>query len=284
MQVGRFFALGLVAAAMLAGKPVSIAAQGGGLPAEPTYADLVDLADAAEIVVHAKVRKQAVLPPERAPGLLPGHARLYVQARTQSLISGSIPVGESLAYLVDVPLDSRGRPPKLKKQEFLLFARPVSARPGEIQLVERSSQLPWGEQTEARLRPILSDLLAADAPPRVTGVRDALAVAGNLAGESETQVFLATDNGDPVSITIVRRPGQQPVWGVSWTDIVDQAARPPQPGTVRWYRLACFLPPSLPGGTNLSRDSETRALAARDYRFVIEQLGPCPRVLGDNLR
>lgn len=255
------------------------AAQARAMAPIPSYADLADLADAADIVVRAQIRKQAELEPERARGVLPGHTRLYAEARTQSLLSGSVPVGESLAYLVDVPLDSRGRAPKLKRQDVLLFARPVQGRPGSLQLVAPSAQLMWDPEIEARLRPVLAELVAPDAPPRVTGVRDAIAVPGNLAGESETQIFLATDNGDPVSITVVRRPGQQPVWGVSWTDIVDQAARPPQRDTLRWYRLACFLPPSLPGGTNLSSDGATRALASQDYRFVIEQMGRCPRNL-----
>lgn len=111
----------------------------------------------------------------------------------------------------------------------------------------------------------------------VTGIGDALAVEGTLVGESETQLFLDTENDGPVSITIVRRPNQQPRWGVSWTEIVDQAASAPARDTLAWYRLACTLPASLPTEANLSRDPKVRALAAQDYRYVIEQLGPCNR-------
>jgi hypothetical protein len=88
---------------------------------------------------------------------------------------------------------------------------------------------------------------------------------------------LDTRNDGPVSVTVIRRPNQRPIWGVSWTEIVDQAARPPQPQSLAWYRLACALPPSLPDAANLSRDPEARALAAADYAFVIAQLGPCER-------
>lgn len=245
----------------------------------PTYADLADLADAADLVVRAKVRRAIVVPPERAASVAPGHARLYVEAETLALIGGTAPLGESLKYLVDVPLDAQGKVPKLKKREFLVFARPVAGRPGELQLVGPTAQLAWDAGVEARLRPILAELAAPDAAPVITGVRDALSVPGTLAGESETQVFLATPGGDPVALTVVRRPNMAPAWGVSFSEIVDQAARPPQHDTLAWYRLACFLPPQLPGTANLAQDSASRARAAADYRLVIEQLGPCTRTL-----
>lgn len=245
--------------------------------AGPTYADLVDLADPALLVLRAKIRRQAELEPERAPGLAPGHTRLYIEAETQSLLSGTVPIGESLRYLVDLPLDEKGKAPKLKRQEVILFARPVRGRPGELQLVKPGAQLPWTPELETRLRPILAELVAPDAPPRISEIRDALSVAGNLVGESETQLFIETENSGPVSITVVRRPGMEPQWGVSWTEIVDQSARPPQGGTLEWYRLACALPATLPASANLSRDPQSRNRAARDYALVMEQLGPCLR-------
>ncbi len=248
--------------------------------AQLTYADMADLADAAPLVLRVTVRDQVAVEPERSPGLAPGHVRLFIQARTSALISGDVPVGESLRYLVDVPLTAKGKAPKLKKQDFVLFARTVAGRPGELQLVRPDAMIAFDPAFEQRLRPILADLLSADAPPRVIGVRDALAVEGTLVGESETQLFLGTANDGPVSVTVVRRPNQAPRWGVSWTEIVDQAARPPQRDTLEWYRLACFLPAQLPGDANLSREPRTKALAARDYAFVMEALGPCTRTRG----
>lgn len=277
--MSKLAAVSLAAALATVGAPHAAAQPGPAAGVEASYADLADLADAADIVVRARVASQAVLKPERARNVRPGHARLYVEAETRSLLSGSAPVGETLRYLVDVPLDAKGKAPRLKKREFLLFARPVPGRPDELQLVGPQAQIAWSEATEARLRPILAALVAPDAPAKVTGVRDALSVPGNLVGESETQIFLATAGGEPVSLTVVRRPGMAPAWGVSWSEIVDQAARPPQPGTLEWYRLACFLPPQLPASANLSRDGASRAQAAADYRFVLDRLGPCPRNL-----
>jgi len=253
--------------------PAAVAAA----PSVPTYADLATLADAADLVIRVEIRRQTALEPERAPGLAPGFARLYIEARTVALIAGRSGVGESLAYLVDVPLDERGKVPKLKNREMVLFADPVAGRVGEVRLVGPGAQQAFTPELEARLRPILTELYAPDAPPRITGISDALAVPGTLAGESETQIFLATDDRSPVSITILRRPGQPVAWGVSWGEIIDSAARPPEPDTLRWYRLACSLPAQLPSNANLARDPVARRLAAADYAFMIGALGPCTR-------
>ena len=247
-----------------------------------TFADLTDLSERSDLVLRAQIRRQVRVEAERAPGLAPGFARLYIEARTLALIAGSTSVGESLAYLVDVPLDARGRPEKLKDREVVLFADAVPGRPGAIQLTGKQAQLDYSPEFEARLRPILTALVARDTPPVVTGIRDALAVPGTLTGESETQIFLTTQTGSPVSVTVLRRPGQRPVWGVSWGEIIDSSARPPQPDTLRWYRLACALPERLPSSANLAREPEERRLAEADYAFVMQQLGPCTRAITDS--
>ncbi len=273
----KISALALVGAAMMVPLAVNAQPQPVSQSGAATFADLSTLADRSQLVIHAEIRRQTAVKRERAPDLQPGFARLYIEARTLKLLSGSSAIGESLNYLIDVPLNEKGKPPKLKKREMLLFARPVPGRAGSIQLVGRQAQLDYTPALEARLRPILTQLLAADAPPVVTGVSDALAVPGNLVGESETQIFLATQDRSPVSVSVLRRPGLNPVWGVSWGEIIDSSARPPQAGSIRWYRLACTLPPSLPSSANLSRDPAARRLAAQDYGFVVSQLGPCDR-------
>lgn len=247
-------------------------------PQQATDADLIDLADYADLVLRAKVRRQSELKPERAPGVQPGHTRFYIEAETQSLLAGTTPVGERVRYLVDLPLDARGRKPSLRNAEVILFARPVAGRPGELQLVAPDAQLRWNAELERRTRLILEQLVAPDAPSRITGVRDALSVAGTLAGESETQIFLATVNDAPAAISVVRRPGMEPVWGVSFSEIVDQAVRIPPRGSLAAYRLACALPQTLPSEANLAREPADRARASEDYRYVISQLGPCPRL------
>ncbi len=275
-------ALAGAACAGLAAAPFPVLAQApaapaASVPAGPTYADLATLADASDLVIRAQIRSQTVLKPERAPGLAAGFARLYVEAQTVALIAGRSSVGASLAYLVDVPLDAKGKVPKLKNREMLLFADAVQGRAGEVRLVAPGAQLDFTPALEARLRPVLTELFGDNAPPRITGLSDALAVSGTLAGESETQIFLATEDRSPVSLTILRRPGQRPQWGVSWGEIIDSAARPPEPETLRWYRLACSLPARLPSNANLARDAAERRLAEGDYAYVMQQLGPCER-------
>jgi hypothetical protein len=248
-------------------------------PPAPTYVDLVELARASEVVLRAEIRSQRSVPLDRAPGLAAGHARLYLQARTQALLAGAGPVGESHAFLTDQPLDARGRRPNLKRGVYLLFARRVPGRPGELQLVGRGAMQVADPVLEQRLRTVLTQQVQAEQPPEVTGVREVISVPGNLAGESETQIFFNTRNGAPVSLTVVRRPGMAPNCGVSWSEIVDQAARPPAPETLQWYALACRLPASLPDSAFLQRDSDSRGRAREDYAMVRRELGNCARTL-----
>ncbi|WP_395329373.1 hypothetical protein WBP06_14965 [Novosphingobium sp. BL-8H] len=247
---------------------------------EATFADLAMLSESSGIVVRATVRKMARVEDERAPGLTPGMGRFYVTAETRALLTGSAPIGESFAYLVDLPLDARGKPPALKKVDVLLFARPVAGRPGELQLVMPTAQQLWSEPAEARLRGILKALVSPDAPARITGVREMLFVPGNLAGQGETQIFLNTHNGSAASITVVHNPGAAPAWGVSFSELVANIGHPPQPETLEWYRLACFLPANPPARANVSEGMDAMRQAAADYRMVLNQLGPCTRNLG----
>ena len=133
-------------------------------------------------------------------------------------------------------------------------------------------------ETERLARTVIAAFAVADAPPAPTGIRDVMSVAGNLTGESETQLFLETATGQPASLTVIRRPGMEPQWGVSWSEIVDQAARPPVPATIEWYRLACFLPPRLPRDAFLQDDRAAHARAEADYGYILAQLGGCPRI------
>lgn len=246
-------------------------------PEESTYVDLVELALASDLVARVEVDDQATLRPERAPDVAPGNVRVYVEAVTQALLGGRAPIGESLAFLVDLPADQRGRAPDIEEQIFLIFGQSVAGRPGEIRLSGFNAMQPATARLEQRVRHVLGQLAQPDRPPAISGIREAMSVRGNLAGESETQVFLETEDGAPVSISIIRRPGMAATWGVSWTDIVDQSARPPADETLQWYSLACFLPDELPDYALIQRDRESRDRARSDYRLVLDQIGRCAR-------
>lgn len=270
------------AAALLASANTLNAASPAGpaanLPAPPaaTYADLADLADSAPLVLRAQVRKVLPVEPARATGLRPGLGRFYIEARTVAFLSGSGLIGEGLRYLVDLPLDAKGKPPKLKKAEVLLFARDPRGRPGEIQLVAPDAQVRWDAASEARLRAILAELHGPNPPPRIGRLFEAIHVPGTLAGEGETQFSLLTGANTAASITVTHRSGQRPAWNVSFSEVVDSGGVPPRE-TLAWYRLACFLPAALPPGTNLSATRLDAAQAESDWRLVRRDLGDCPR-------
>lgn len=247
------------------------------VPAQLTYADLVELALASDQVIRVEIDDQTNVPPERAPGLAAGQARLYLEAVTRSLLAGSGPVGESLSFLADRPLTASGKRPKLKRETFLIFAKRVSGQPGMVQLAGPKAMQAFTPELEARVRHVLTQLVQGDQPPLLTGVREVMSVQGNLTGESETQIFFETQTGEPVSLTVLRRPGLRAQWGASWTDIVDQSARPPEPQTLQWYALACHLPPQLPADAFLQPDAESRERARADYALVLDQIGRCER-------
>lgn len=242
-----------------------------------TYADLADLALPAPVALVATIVRTTALKPELAPGLRPGHVRMLVEADAARLIRGPQGLSPRITYLADVPLDARGKPPKLRKSQVLLFARPVAGKPGMLQLIAPDAQLPLTPTIEERTRAILTEATGASPPPRVTGVGSAFHVPGVLPGESETQIFLTTAQRQPISLTVLRRPGETPRWAVALGEIVDEAATPPARDTLLWYRLACGLPRALPERAIADLPPEAAAATQADYQLVLDGLGDCAR-------
>jgi hypothetical protein len=243
-----------------------------------TYADLADLALVAPVVAHLRVASVDRLSAEEAPTVRAGHRRFLVEADIAALIRGPNGMPARVRYVVDLANDSNGRPARMRRRdELLVLAQTVPNRDGEIRLVAPDAQLPYDAATAERLRAILREAAQTGAPPRITGIGRAFHVPGSLAGESETQIFLQTADSRPISLTILRLPGEQPRWSVALSEIVDDAARPPQGETLLWYRLACTLPRSLPPQSLAEAGgAEAQAIAA-DYRLVMDGLGPCAR-------
>ncbi|GAA0660724.1 hypothetical protein FHT00_002794 [Sphingomonas insulae] len=271
--------LALAVALQLAAAP--LAAQSSPPPASGAvatgYADLADLVIAAPIIADATIRSAVKLKGADAAGVSPGMTRFYVEADLVALVRGAGGLPPRIGYLLDVAPDSAGRLPKLKKLRVLLFGRPVASMPGQIQLVAPDAQIAWTSADDQRIRAIAQGIVATDAPPVITGIGNAFHVPGALPGEGETQVFLTTANGAPVSLTVLRRPGEQPRWAVALSEIVDEAAAPPARDTLLWYRLACALPDTLPERSTASLDPANAAIAREDYAFVVQQLGACGR-------
>jgi hypothetical protein len=246
-------------------------------PARLTYADLADLALPAPVVAHVRIASTARLKPAEAPGLAAGTTRFYVEADVVSLIRSPGGLSSRVAYLVDLP-NENGRAPRLRKgSEHLLFARLVPGRPNELRLTGARGQLSFTPSEAERLRSILREAAEAKAAPQIVGIGKAFHVPGSLPGESETQIFLLTADKRPVSLTIVRRPGEAPQWAVSLTEIVDDSAAAPKRDSLLWYRLACSLPRQLLRQSLADSSVEEAQAIGADYRLVLEALGPCSR-------
>lgn len=243
-----------------------------------TYADAADLALPAPIVAHIRVKRAVRLKGDAGNGVPAGLSRFYVQAEMLSLMKGPPGAPAKVSYLADAPIPPGARAAKIaKKSEYLLFASPVAGRPGELRLTAPDAHIPWSAELGDRVRAILQEASAAGAAPRLTGIGRAFNVPGSLPGESETQIFLQAEDGRPLSLNILRRPGETPRWAVALSDIVDDAALPPQQNTLLWYRLACTLPSILPR-QSLAESGSAEASAIRaDYALVLEGLGACAR-------
>jgi hypothetical protein len=244
----------------------------------PSYADLADLAIPAPIAAHVRVAKASALKAEAAPGLRPGYARMLVDAQVLSLIRAPGGLATRISYVVDLPRDAKGRAPKIKKgTEFLILAAPVAGRPGEVQLAAPDAQVAFAPARAETLRAILREATGQNPAPRISGIGRAFHVPGAIRGESETQIFLLTADNRPVSLNVLRRPGETPLWSVALSEIVDDAAEPPARDTLLWYRLACTLPRALPPQSLAEADAQGRAAIQADYRLVLDRLGPCTR-------
>lgn len=243
--------------------------------ATPSYAVTAGQVLGAPLIVDARIRSATRVKDAEATGLTPGRARFYIEADVLALIRGTGALPAQVAYLADVALDARGKAPKLKKMRVLLFARMIAGQTAQLQLTGVDSQRAWSPALDAQVRGITKETLAADAPPAITGIGNAFHVPGSLPGEGETQIFLTTATNLPISLQILRRPGEQPRWSVSIGDIVDKSAGAPPKDTLLWYRLACGLPAQMPNSSLESDSADNARIAREDYATVRRELGPC---------
>lgn len=237
----------------------------------PSFADVTALTLASPVIVRATIVRAERLGAKDAPDVAPGRARLLVRAALAAALKAPAPVPAEISYLVETPLVA-GKPPRLKGAPVLLFLR-AGGEPGQFTLVSAAAQLAATPAVEATARAVLG--AAGDATiPVVTGIGNAFRVPGAVPGEAESQFFLTT-RGRPVSLVVLTRPGAGQTLSLALGEIVDDAAAPIQRDTLLWYRLACFLPRSLPANVG----GDDRAALAEDYAFVLATLGACTRNL-----
>lgn len=243
------------------------------------YADLASRAERASIIADARIRSATKMDKPFVDADGKSVQRVYVEAEIDALIRGNQASAKRVAYVADVPLDSRGKFPKLKKQRVIIFAKPVAGKPGVLQLIAPNAQLMWDAASEATVRRVTAELLNTNAPPAITRIESAFHAAGTLEGEGDTQIFLGTSTGDPASLAIVTRPNIEPRWSVAFGEVVGESAQMPQKDTLAWYRLACGLPDTIPISAFEGNHEDRSREIMRDYAFVRQQLGPCNRAL-----
>jgi hypothetical protein len=240
------------------------------------YPDIADLALASSIVAHVKVRKAERLKGKFATGVAAGRIRYLITADVIALIRAPSALAKRLTYLIDIAVDSAGRPTSSLKGELVVFAQP--GRPGELRLVTPDAHITYSPELAQMARAILTEAIRPDASPKVTGIDTAFYAPGNLTGDGESQVFLEAEGDRPVSLNIRRLAGEPPRWFASTSDTVDENAVPPRRNTLSWYRLACALPPVLPTRVTADMDGTSAAAVATDYAFVMQDLGRCVRL------
>jgi hypothetical protein len=245
--------------------------------AAPTvaYARLADLVIASPAIARVKIKSAVALKPERVPDLTTGQTRFYIEADTIGLIRGNSVIARKIGFLVDGSSE-RAKKPGLKGREMLVFGR-VGTRVDQLQLTSSTALVDWTPANEALVRKVLADVMAKDVPPAIKGVTSAFHQTGSILGESETQIFLETASGAPISLSILRRPDEKAHFSASLGEIVDEAASVPEPDTMLWYRLACGLPPQLPARAVRDLPQADAQAAARDYAAFLGALAPCRR-------
>jgi hypothetical protein len=242
-----------------------------------SYADIADLVVTSPLILDAQIRKVTQLPSTQTAGVPANVQRVLVEADVLALVRGTDGFAARARFLLDVPKDTKGKIPKLNKRRYFLLGSKVANRPGEIRLSRPDALVEWSVANDALLRAITREAVQIDAPQAISGVTSAFHSAGTVIGEGETQLFLRTAQGQPISVSILSRPGQAKRWAVSTGDVIDESAVAPVRNTLLWYRLACSLPNRLDPKLVESGDAEDISRAQADYRFVIESLGPCGR-------
>ena len=237
------------------------------------FTNTVELTLAAPVIVRATITKARRISAKSAPDVAPGRVRLMITAQVSNVLVAPDALGQTLQWLWDAPLDARGRPQQAKGLDILVFLAAMPAANGSSRLASRRAQQPWD--------PALADLVRATQTeqrsgtvPIIRGVSSGFRAEGTIPGESESQFFLNSADGKPATLVVQNRPGEVRRVLVARGDIIDESAQRVLPGTLLWYRLACFLPARLPAAIGGDDPALATALA-KDWRDALTSLGPC---------
>ena len=238
--------------------------------AAPSYADLADLTLAAPVIVRAKITGSEKINIKDSISLAPHRARLLITASVDAALTAPGSVPPTLSWLWDAPPDARGKPPKPKGETVLAWLD-APAADGKTRLIAGNGQKPWDEAMEARVRSIATEARSGSIPA-INGVSNGFRADGTIPGESESQFFLTSANGQRLTMVVITKPGEPRRVAIARGDLIDESAAVVRPETLMRYRLACYLPNDLP----LNAGGKDSALAA-DWHAALASLGPCGR-------
>ena len=264
---------GVINAQTNVGVPSSLAVQAD----SASYADVADLVVISPLILDANIKNLRKIPPEQAVGVPENLQRMLIEADILALIRGQGSVNPRARFLLDVPKDAKGKIPKLKKQRLFLLGSPVAGRPGEIRLSRPDALVQWSPANDILVRTITKEAVQLDAPAKIAGITSAFYSAGTVIGEGETQIFLKTVKDQPLSLSVLSRPGEMKLWAVSTAEVIDESATAPAKFTLLWYRLACELPRSIAPDMVETADSGDMARVQADYNYILDSIGPCGR-------
>lgn len=251
------------------------AAAADGRPAAATalsWTDLADLSLASPVILRAEVARVAPLGRRVAPDVPPGEVRALVEANLVNVLKAPDALPGTARWLWQGPAGPRGRPPLARGDSLLLFLVPAGGD-RDYRLLHPAGQQRWSPALEAEVRRLVEDARRPDAPAGIREIANGFHVPGTVEGESESQFFLVAEDGRPMTLTVLRRPGAAPSIAMATGDLIDESAQAIEPRTLLWRALACTLPERLP-----PRLAGDRGLA-RDYAEMRRQIGACDRTL-----
>lgn len=240
-----------------------------------SWSDIVDLTLAAPVVIHARTDNIRRISNNIAHDVPAGEVRVLVEAKLQAALKAPEALAASAAWQWQGPAAARKTPPFARDDMVIAFLRRAghSGDVWQYQLVAPHAQLPWTPELESDVRGILRE---ARNPQNqglmVTGVSDGFRTEGTVHGQSESQFFLTTIGGRPLTLNVLRQPEFLPTVTLATGDMVDKG-QPVRPRTLGWHALACGLPAELP-----ARLAEVPGLND-DYILAQTAIGPCGRTI-----
>lgn len=243
-------------------------------PSVASWSDLADLGLNAPVVVHARIDRVKRLGGAEAAGVPPGQVRVLVQASLVAALRAPDMLPAQAEWLWQGLSPDGRHPPFAKGDSVIAFLD--GGTPGKdarlYRLVSPYAQVPWSFEREASIRSILKEMLAVRASGvAVTGITDAFRTDGQVAGQSESQFFLSTDQR-PWTLSVRRSPDAPTEVTIATGDMIDRG-QPIAPDTIAWHALACGLPAQLPAAL-----AEKEGLAA-DYAEALRSIGQCGRTV-----